>query len=85
MRVPSYVWTREGWLSLAVILDLHSRRVIGRAVSSRRKRDLAIRALKMAIAFRSPPKDCIQLADRGSHYRSHDRGGPSFQTNLQPF
>lgn len=42
----SYVWTREGWLHLAVILDLHSRRVIGWAVSNRMKRDLAIRALK---------------------------------------
>jgi transposase InsO family protein len=55
----SYVWTREGWLYLAVILDLHSRRVIGWAVSNRIKRDLAIRALKMAIAFRQPPKGCI--------------------------
>jgi transposase InsO family protein len=55
----SYVWTREGWLYLAVILDLHSRRVIGWAVSNRMKRDLAIRALKMAIAFRQPPEGCI--------------------------
>jgi len=55
----SYVWTREGWLYLAVILDLHSRRVIGWAVSNRMKRDLAIRALKMAIAFPQPPKGCI--------------------------
>ena len=52
----SYIWTREGWLYLAVILDLHSRRVIGWAVSNRMKRDLAIRALKMAIAFRHRPK-----------------------------
>ena len=42
----SNVWTREGWLYLAVILDLHSRRVIGWAVSNRMKRDLAIRSLK---------------------------------------
>jgi transposase InsO family protein len=41
----SYVWTREGWLYLAVILDLHSQRVIGWAVSNRMKRDLAIRAV----------------------------------------
>ena len=40
-----YVWTREGRLYLAMILDLHSRRVIGWAVSTRMKRDLAIRAL----------------------------------------
>jgi len=62
----SYIWTREGWLYLAVILDLHSRRVVGWAVSNRMKRDLAIRALKMAIAFRQPPKDCIHHTDRGS-------------------
>jgi len=68
----SYIWTREGWLYLAVILDLHSRRVIGWAVSNRMKRDLAIRALKMAIAFRSPLKGCIHHTDRGSQYCSHD-------------
>jgi putative transposase len=59
-------------LYLAVILDLHSRRVIGWAVSNRMKRDLAIRALNMAIAFRAPPKGCIHHTDRGSQYCSHD-------------
>jgi transposase InsO family protein len=68
----SYVWTREGWLYLAVILDLHSRRVIGWAVSNRMKRDLAIRALEMAINLRKPPKGCIHHTDRGSQYCSHD-------------
>ena len=66
--------------NLAVILDLHSRRVIALrvlhakpfrvtawAVSSRMKRDLAIRALKMAIALRSPPRGCIFHSDRPSH------------------
>lgn len=75
----SYIWTHEGWLYLAVILDLHSRRVIGWAVSNRMKRDLAIRALTplmvckqttagqwMAIAFRQQPKGCIHHTDRGS-------------------
>jgi transposase InsO family protein len=78
----SYIWTREGWrpswasdhggtmTNLVVILDLHSRRVIGWAVSNRMKRDLAIRALKMAIAFRAPPKCCIFHSDRGSQYFS---------------
>jgi transposase InsO family protein len=45
----SYIWTSEGWLYLAVILDLYSRRVIGWAVSDRMKRNLAIRALDMAL------------------------------------
>ncbi len=68
----SYIWTREGWLYLAVVLDLHSRRVIGWAVSNRMKKDLAIRALEMAIALRRPPKDCIHHSDWGSQYCSHD-------------
>ena len=68
----SYFWTREGWLYLAVVLDLHSRRVIGWAVSNRMKRDLATRALNMAIALRRPPKGCSHHSDRGSQYCSHD-------------
>jgi len=68
----TYIWTSEGWLYLAVILDLYSRRVIGWAVSNRMKRDLAIRALDMAVALRQPPKGCIHHTDRGSQYCSHD-------------
>ena len=68
----SYIWTSEGWLYLAVILDLYSRRVIGWAISNRMKKDLAIRALDMAVALRQPPKDCIHHTDRGSQYCSHD-------------
>lgn len=68
----SYIWTREGWLYLAVIIDLYSRRVVGWAVSNRMKRDLAIRALEMAINLRRPPKGCIHHTDRGSQYCSHD-------------
>lgn len=55
----SNVWRREEWLYLAVILDPHSSRVIGWAVSNRMKRDLGICALNMAIAFRSPSKGCV--------------------------
>ncbi len=68
----TYIWTSEGWLYLAVILDLYSRRVIGWAVSNRMKRDLAIRALDMAVALRQPPEGCIHHTDRGSQYCSHD-------------
>jgi putative transposase len=68
----SYVWTHEGWLYLAVILDLHSRHVIGWTVSNRMKRDLAVRAMKMAIALRSPSRGCIFHSARGSQYCSHD-------------
>jgi len=68
----SYIWTAEGWLYLAVMIDLHSRRVIGWAVSNRLKRDLAIRALDMAMRLRRPPPGCIHHTDRGSQYCSHD-------------
>ena len=67
----SYIWTQEGWLYLAVMIDLHSRRVIGWSVSNRLKRDLAIRALEMAVALRRPPPGCIHHTDRGSQYCSH--------------
>lgn len=74
----SYIWTSEGWLYLAVILDLHSRRVVGCAVSNRMKKDLAIRALEMALARRKPPTGCIFHSDRGSQYCSYD-----YQKRLQ--
>jgi transposase InsO family protein len=62
----TYVWTREGWVYLAVIIDLFSRRVIGWAISNRMKQDLALRALNMAIAIRRPPPRCVHHTDRGS-------------------
>lgn len=55
-----------------VILDLRSRRVIWRAVSNRMTRDLAIRALKMAIALRYAYRDCILHNACGSQCCSHD-------------
>ncbi len=66
----TYIWTSEGWLYLAVILDLHSRRVVGWAVSDRMKKDLAIRALDMAVRLRQPPEGCLFHSDRGSQYCS---------------
>ena len=68
----SYLWTREGWLYLAVIIDLHSRRVVGWAVSDRLKQDLALQALNRAIALRNPEPGCIHHTDRGSQYCAHD-------------
>jgi transposase InsO family protein len=51
---------------LAHILDLHSRRVVGWAASDRMKKDLAIRALDMAVRLRQPPEGCLFHSDRGS-------------------
>ena len=68
----SYVWTAEGWLYLAIVLDLYSRRIVGWAVSNRLKKDLALRALNRAIALRRPAAGVIHHSDRGSQYCSHD-------------
>ena len=76
----SYIWTAQGWLYLAVILDLHSRRVIGWAVSDRMKKDLAIQALDMAVKLRNPPQGCIVHNDRGSQYCAYD-----YQKRLQRY
>lgn len=67
----TYLWTSEGWLYLAVLLDLYSRRVVGWAMSDRVDRLLALSALEMAISNRSP-KALLHHTDRGSQYTSTD-------------
>src|SRR5918994_4280259 len=62
----SYVWTSEGWLYLAVVLDLFARRVVGWAVSARLHKELALEALRKALAIRRPSAGLIHHADRGS-------------------
>ena len=66
----TYVWTREGWLYLAAILDLCSRRVVGWSTSKKNDRELALDALQRAVRSRQPPKDLIHHSDRGSVYAS---------------
>jgi putative transposase len=68
----TYVWTQEGWLYLAVVLDLYSRKVVGWSMSSRMKAHLVCDALKMAIWQRKPPKGLIVHSDRGSQYASDE-------------
>ena len=68
----SYVWTAEGWLYLAIVLDLFSRRIVGWAVSDRLKKDLALTALRRAISVRGPKPGLIHHSDRGSQYCSYD-------------
>ena len=67
----TYVWTREGWLYLAVVIDLYSRKVVGWSMSSRMKAQLVIDALRMAIWQRQPKAGLIVHTDRGSQYASH--------------
>ena len=64
----SYIWTAEGWLYLAVVVDLFSRRIVGWATSDRMKKDLALTALNRALAVRQPVAGIIHHSDRGSQY-----------------
>lgn len=68
----SYIWTAEGWLYLAIVLDLFSRRIIGFAMSDRMKKGLAVEALQRAVTLRRPPPGVIHHSDRGSQYCSND-------------
>ena len=66
----TYVWTQEGWLYLAVVIDLFSRKVVGWSMSSRMKAQLVYDALTMAIWQRRPDAGLIVHSDRGSQYAS---------------
>ena len=68
----TYVWTLEGWLYLAAILDLFSRRVVGWATSPQNDRALASAALERAIHARTPAAGWLHHSDRGSVYASND-------------
>lgn len=68
----TYVWTEEGWLYLAVVMDLYSRMVVGWAISERMTSKLVIDALQMALWRRKMPRGVIVHSDRGSQYCSHD-------------
>lgn len=68
----TYIPTAEGWLFLAVILDLFSRRVVGWAMDSTMERGLVLAALGMALTHRQPPASLIHHSDRGSQYASGD-------------
>ena len=67
----TYLYTSEGWLYLAVIIDLYSRSVIGWSMASHMKSSLVCDALIMALFRRGFPKDVIVHSDRGSQYCSH--------------
>jgi transposase InsO family protein len=64
----TYIWTREGWLYLAVVMDLYSRAIIGWSMSRRMTQQLVCDALTMALFRRGFPKGVIIHSDRGSQY-----------------
>ena len=68
----TYLWTSEGWLYLAVVLDLYSRRVIGWSIKDSLDRSLVLSALEGALIQRKPEPGLICHSDRGSQYASGD-------------
>jgi transposase InsO family protein len=70
----TYIWTLEGWLYLAVVLDLFSRRVVGWAMSKHIDTQLTLDALRMALAQRQPPAGLLHHSDRGSQYAAERYG-----------
>jgi putative transposase len=71
----TYIWTTAGWLYLAVVMDLFSRRIVGWAMDNHMRTDLAADALKMAISSRQDTHGTIHHSDRGSQYASNDYQG----------
>jgi putative transposase len=68
----TYIPTREGWLYLAVVMDLYTRMIVGWSMDSRMTRELVMNALRMARFRRKPQPDLLHHSDRGSQYCSGD-------------
>jgi len=89
---PNKVWvgdvtflpTRNGWLYLAIMIDLYSRKVIGWAMSDKNNKRLAISALDMALKRRRPQSGVLHHTDRGSIYGSDDYRGKLIGSGLVP-
>jgi transposase InsO family protein len=67
----TYIWTQEGWLYLAVLMDLFSRRIVGWAMGTRLSQDLALKALEMGLTHRGRAPE-THHTDRGSQYAAKD-------------
>lgn len=68
----TYVWTAAGWLYLAVVMDLFSRKIVGMAMGNRITKDLVCNAFLQAILHREHPTNFLYHSDRGSQYTSAD-------------
>jgi transposase InsO family protein len=78
----TYIDTEEGWLYLAGVLDLYSRKIVGWAVSERIDTRLVLSALDMALTHRAPPANLLFHSDRGVQYASGDFRQALTQANL---
>lgn len=91
-EVPNEVWvtdiahvrTHEGWIYLAVVIDLFSRRVVGWSMRPRMTTDLVLQALLMAVWKRKPQKAVTVHSDQGSQFTSHGWQASLRQHNLEP-
>ena len=68
----TYIRTHEGWLYLAVVVDLFSRKVIGWSMQPRMTKEIVLNALLMAVWRRNPQKQVLVHSDQGSQYTSHE-------------
>jgi putative transposase len=80
----TYIQCKEGWLYLAAIMDLYSRRIVGWAMSPRIDTALVLKALGMALLHRNPPHDLLFHSDRGVQYASSDYRQALSQAGLIP-
>ena len=78
----TYVDTMEGWLYVAGILDLYSRKIVGWAMSEHIDTSLVLKALDMALLHRRPPANLLFHSDRGVQYASGDFRQALSQANL---
>ncbi len=68
----TYVWTLAGWLYLASVMDLFSRKIVGWHTSDRMTKELVLQALKQAYGRQRPEEEVLHHSDRGSQYASYD-------------
>ena len=68
----TYVWTLEGWMYVAIVMDLFSRQIVGWAIDDHMRTSLCTSALQMAFWRRKPPPGLLHHSDRGSQYASED-------------
>jgi transposase InsO family protein len=68
----TYIWTAEGWLYLAIVMDLYSRTIVGWSMAERMTRLLVMDALTLAAKRRNPPRGLLHHSDRGSQYACED-------------
>jgi putative transposase len=68
----TYVWTLQGWLYVAVVIDLFSRQIVGWAIDDHMRASVCVRALQMAFWRRKPPPGLLHHSDRGSQYASRE-------------